>query len=214
MRIGEANQAGTTKDGFNATYLTAGAGTGRTVRFLPPRRWRMAPFTRNTVDAGEAAPVNGDAASNPGAENRAEHHRRAGSGAIHRLGEHETVGVVSQRHRARQDPGEIGAEWPPRQPGQIYRPHRARLRIHHSRQPEPYRQALAPDPGFQPGHDVGQRRQGLVIADGCGAARPQALPAGAVEHQRRELGPAHVDADIHGPASRLPRRCAPAPGGG
>jgi len=67
-----------------------------------PGQGRVAPFAADLVDSLDGASAHDHSAATAGAQDRTEHHLRAGPGAVHGLGERETVGVVLHADRAAQ----------------------------------------------------------------------------------------------------------------
>ena len=79
----------------------------------------MAPLAGDGVDALDELAVDDDAAADAGAEDGAEHHRRALAGAVDGFRERETVGVVGDAHRATEGGGQVAAQVAAVQPGGV-----------------------------------------------------------------------------------------------
>ena len=84
-----------------------------------PRQRVVAPLAGDGVRSRDQALMHDDAAAGAGADDHAEHRRRARRRAVGGLREREAVGVVRDAHRPAERGAEIGAEAPPVEPRRV-----------------------------------------------------------------------------------------------
>jgi hypothetical protein len=164
----------------------------------------VAPLAGNPVGADDEAPVDDDAAADPGAEDDAEHAAVAGGRAVGRLRQGEAVGVVGESRLAAERCGDVAGERPADQPGRIgvldeavFGDRAGNADADRSADP-----GLAFDRRDQPGDR--RDRAGIIARRGRHAAAP-AQPAAAVDQGRFDLAAAEVDADAKAAGHPVPR---------
>ena len=185
---------GAADPGLDAARGAAVAAQAGALVVAGPGQGVVAPFAGEAVGPLQHPAVHRDAAAAAGAQDHAEHHRRARAGAVGRLGERQAVGVVGERDRLPEPRGEVGVQRLAVQAGGVgvlhaaVGPRRAGRADAHAERPAG-RVARSRD---QPGDRV---ERGAVVVGGRRHARAPAFAAVRVEQQGLDLGAAEVDAE-------------------
>ena len=205
-----AGQRGAVQPALDAARAAAAAGRGRPIGAGAGRQRVVAPFAGDRVGAGERLALDHDAAADAGAEDHAEHHRRARGSAVDRLGQREAVGIVGDRHRHRERLREIRAQRPALDPGQVDHAERLAARADHARQRDADRRGRTMG-RHQLGRDPGERGEGRGIVARHVLPPATDLATRAVERERCDLAAADVEADAdHRPSPPAPVAAATA----
>ena len=205
-----AREAGSRQVGLDAPGLPAVARRSRTLVEVGPRQRVVSELARDRVGAGPDPAVHHDPASGAGTHDHAEDGPGAGGGAVHRLRERETVGVVRKTQGPGQHAAQVLGQRPPVQPDRVRVLHEAgsggdragHADAHHRRRPQLALEVL------DQGRDRPERRRIVVPGRGHAAAGPHRSVV--FEDGGLDLGAPEVDADPRGQGrtSERPSRAA------
>ena len=157
----------------------------------------VAPLAADRVGADPDAAAMDDAAADAGAQDHAEDHRRAGAGAVARLGEREAVGVVLEPHLAAERIAEIAPERHADELRRVGVLDQAGGRRHRARHADAHRAAAADACLEALDHLTHGQHRGAVVARRRGDAQARQLAARGIDGDRLDLGAAEIDADAH-----------------
>jgi hypothetical protein len=157
----------------------------------------VSPLAGDRVDARHHASVDDNAAARAGADDDAEHHRCACSGAVGRFRQREAVGVIRESNATPEQTHQIVRERTADQPRRIRVLHQTGRARDGSGHPDAHGCACA---GLAL-HIVDERsdrgERAVVIAAWRRGPSPQQLPAIVGDGDRFDLRPAEIDADAH-----------------
>src|SRR5438105_3575895 len=185
----------TGEERFDAAGVAAKTSSTRPLVIGGPWQRIVAPLAGDSVRADEHISVHDDAAADASAENRTEYHVRVLAGAVARLRERETIGIVADSHFAAEHRFEIGPDRLPVETERVRAAKQAGRARDRPRCTDPHAATLAQLLlGFpNEAGNASQNRTIVLMRRGDPAA--QQLASATRERDDFDLGAAQIDAE-------------------